>query len=672
MKACSSTLRAGPRRTFAVPRGPSLQVVCALVAALCIGACSRPSQAPAAGPVGDAAAVNAAVAKARDWSDPGALADARRGLVAAPDGEVRDAAGRVLWDHAGFAFVDGDAPPTVSPSLWRQARLNNQAGLFKVADRIWQLRGFDLANLTLIEGATGWIVVDALTSKETAEAAMAFARRHLGDRPVSALIFTHSHVDHFGGALGVLSPQDAAARRVPIVAPAGFVEEATSENLLMGVAMARRSQYMYGSRLPRSPQGLVDNGLGKAVPYGRVGLLAPTVVVDAPGRELTIDGLRFVFHDVGGTEAPSEFVFAIPELGAFCGAELFAHTLHNLYTLRGAKVRDALKWAGAMDAALDWSKGATVLFNQHNWPVWGEASVREFIELQRDAYRYLHDQTVRLMNAGLGPQEIAESIRMPTRIHEHLSVRGYYGTVRHNVKGIYQHYLGWYDAHPSNLDPLPPAEAARRYVELAGGIDRLLESASRAASSGDHRWAAELLRHAVLAQPGSAAAREALARSFEQLGWAAESAPWRNVYLTGALELRQGPPERGVPRDAVLDMLAHAPTERFLEAMAASLNGPAAEDATLAINLSFSDSGENWVLRLGNGVLHYRAALRDPSASATLLLTRPFFLRMMTGAAGAKELLLSDETRIEGSRIDLARFFSLFDKAEGRFPIVTR
>jgi alkyl sulfatase BDS1-like metallo-beta-lactamase superfamily hydrolase len=578
----------------------------------------------------------------------------------------------VVWDYDAFAFVHGDAPTTVNPSLWRQARLNNQIGLFEVTRGIWQLRGFDLANMTLIEGRTGWIVVDALTSRETAAAAMAFARRHLGERPVSALIFTHSHVDHFGGALGVISAEEAARRRVPIVAPAGFMEEATRENLLMGVAMARRSAYMYGDRLPRDATGLVDNGIGKAVAYGSVGILPPTVVIERAVEPLEIDGVGFVFHNVPGSEAPAEFVFAVPSLRAFCGADLMAHTLHNLYTLRGAKVRDALQWAKHLDASLAYAQGAEVVFTQHHWPVWGAERIAEYVTKQRDLYRYIHDQTVRNINAGLTAAEIAEVLTLPPSLDAYLSTRGYYGTVRHNVKGVYQHYMGWFDAHPAQLDPLPPLEAARRYVALAGGIDRMVGAARSAFDAGEFRWAAELLRHAVHAQPKHAEAAELLARTFEQLGYQAESAAWRNFYLTGALELRRGPPERGLGAALAQDMLRHAPIERFLEAMAASLNGPRAADSRHTINLVFTDLDETWVLRTEHGVLHFREQPAAPHAEATLRLTRAFFVRMMTGEAGALALLTSPETAIEGSRIALARFFGLFDRAPGAFPIVTR
>ncbi len=615
---------------------------------------------------------HARVVAEADLSDPATFADAARGLVARPRGQVRDAEGALVWDFDAFAFVRGPAPATVDPSLWRQALLNNHAGLFKVVDRIWQLRGFDLANITLVEGDTGWIVVDTATTREAAAAAMAFARRHLGERPVSAVVFTHSHVDHFGGALGVIGAEEARARGVPIVAPAGFMDEATSENLMMGGAMPRRAMYMYGDRLPRDAGGVVDNGLGKAVAQGRIGLLAPTVTIAASGGEQLIDGVRFVFHDVGGSEAPSEFVFSLPDLRAFCGAELASHTLHNLYTLRGAKVRDALKWAGYLDRAIGWSEGAQVMFNQHHWPVWGGDRIRTSLALQRDAYRFIHDQTVRRMNAGETAAEIAETLRLPKVLRDHLTVRGYYGTVRHNVFAVFQFYLGWYDAHPSNLSPLPPAQAGRGYVELAGGRDALLAAARRAHDRGDFRWAAELLRHAVHADADDAEAREALARAFEQLGYLAESSAWRNAYLSGAFEARHGPPERGVTLARMQDMLAHVPVERFLDRMAASIDGVDAEGLSITVNLSFPDRGENHVLRLENAVLRHAEGPPAAEATATLTLGTPLFVRLMTGQAGAAALMTSDEADIEGSLVDLARLFSLVDKAPGTFPIVTR
>jgi alkyl sulfatase BDS1-like metallo-beta-lactamase superfamily hydrolase len=617
-------------------------------------------------------AVHEAAAATADLSDPPSFADARRGFIAAPQGQVHDADGNVIWDFDAFDFVAGDAPPTVHPSLWRQALLNNHVGLFKVTDGIWQLRGFDLANMTLIEGASGFIVVDALTSRETAAAALAFARQHLGDRPVSALVFTHSHADHFGGALGVISAEEARERAIPIIAPSGFMAEATSENLMMGVAMGRRAGYMYGRRLPRDARGLVDTGLGKAVAFGSIGILPPTLEISADTEEHVVDGVRLRFHNVPETEAPAEFVFAIPERRAFCGAELMSHTLHNLYTLRGAKVRDGLRWAAYLDRSLAWAGDAEVLFNQHHWPVWGQTRIAEFVRMQRDSYKYIHDQTVRLMNAGLTAPEIAETLELPPALHAHLNVRGYYGTVRHNVKAVYQYYLGWYDGHPSNLDPHPTVDGARRWVALAGGSAPAIAAARAAYDAGDFRWAAQVLREVVLADPGSAEARELLARSFEQLGYLAESAPWRNVYLSGALELREGPPETGVSRASLADLLRHAPVERFLEAMAAAIDGPRAAEQDLTINLTLSDLGRTWVLRLSNGVLLHAEGQPDAGADASLALTHALFVRLMTGEAGAADLLLGADADIEGSRIALGRFFGLIQRADGTFPIVER
>ncbi len=642
-------------------------------ATLLSAACSRPSDVAGSGQASSVVQqIHSAAAKAADLADPASFAAARRGFVAAPEGQIRDADDKLIWDFDAFDFVAGDAPPTVHPSLWRQARLNNQVGLFQVSERIWQVRGFDLANMTLIEGDTGLIVVDALTARETAAAALRFARLHLGDRPVTALIYTHSHADHFGGALGVLSAEEASARQVPVVAPAGFLDEATSENVLMGTAMVRRAAYMYGSRLPRSPVGLVDTGLGKAVAFGRVGLLPPTDVIEASREERVIDGVRFIFYNVPGAEAPSEFTFALPELKAYCGAELMGHTLHNLYTLRGAKVRDALKWARYLDEALAHVAGAEVVFNQHHWPVWGAADIRDFIEKQRDTYKFIHDQTVRRMNAGQNSAEIAETLTLPDALQEHLNVRGYYGTVRHNVRAVYQFYLGWFDAHPANLDAHPPVEVGHRYVEALGGADAVVAKARLAFEAGDYRWASELLKHAVYADAGNIAARELLAQSFEQLGYASESSTWRNFYLTGAFELRQGTPETGMDRAAMIDLLEHTPGERFLEAMAASLDAETAGDLALTINLVFADQDESYVLRLANGVLHHWRRAPDLEADATLTVSKAFFLGMVTGGVGAADLLMSDEVDIDGSRIDLGRFLRLIDKPAGTFPIVTR
>jgi alkyl sulfatase BDS1-like metallo-beta-lactamase superfamily hydrolase len=348
--------------------------------------------------------------------------------------------------------------------------------------------------------------------------------------------------------------------------------------------MGRRAMYRYGNRLPKNEKGLIDNGLGKAVAFGKLGILTPNTIVAAEKQELLIDGVRFIFHNVPGSEAPSEFTFFLPDFKAFCGAEIMGHTLHNLYTLRGAKVRDATKWAAYLNQSLTHVQNSEVVFNQHHWPVWGAANIQDFILKQRDTYQFIHDQTVRQINAGLNASEISENLKLPKSLDEHLSVRGYYGTVRHNVKAVYQNYMGWFDAHPSNLDPLPALLASEKYVTLMGGEEKVMIAAENAIKKGEFRWAAELLKHVVYVAPKNGKAKELLAQTFEKLGFASESSAWRNFYLTGALELREGPPEKGMSREGLLEMLNQTPIERFLEAMAASLNASKAEGKTIKIN----------------------------------------------------------------------------------------
>jgi alkyl sulfatase BDS1-like metallo-beta-lactamase superfamily hydrolase len=637
-------------------------------------ACGRESAV--GGATGDAqpavVAANAKVAAELDLAAPQDFEDAARGLIARPSGRIMAADGTVAMDFDALAFVDGVAPPTVNPSLWRHARLNGQIGLFKVTDGIHQLRGFDISNMTLIDGASGWIVVDPLTSREAGAAAIAFARRHLGDKPVSGFIFTHSHLDHFGGVLGVISAAEAATRAVPVIAPGGFMEEATSENILVGLAMGRRSAFQFGRDLPRSPKGLVDAGLGRSVAYGTFGVLAPTQLVTEPTQEITVDGVRLVFHNVPGAEAPAELTFEVPERKAYCGAEILAQTIHNLLPVRGAKVRDAKRWSEYLDQALAHASGADVYFAQHNWPIWGRDRIAEFISKQRDVYRYTHDQAVRLINAGYTANEIAQRVQLPKSLASYFATRGYYGDLRHNVKAVYQFYLGFYDGNPAHLDPLPPEEAAARYIELAGGADAVVAAAREAFGRGEYRWAAELLNHVMFDTPERSDAADLLAQTYEQLGFMAEASTWRNSYLTAAQELRHGPPKGAVSRASMLDVIAQAPVENFLDAMAANLDGPAADGVNLTINLVLADTQQSWVLWLENAVLHHRAGPPAADANATLTLTKAFFLQMMTGTASAKDMLLSDDLEVAGSRLDLARFFSLFDRPTGAFAIVTK
>jgi alkyl sulfatase BDS1-like metallo-beta-lactamase superfamily hydrolase len=646
----------------------------ALLLALVAG-CGK--NAGVGGTAGDAEAAtlkaNELMAQEFKLDDPQDFEDAKRGFIARPEGKIMSADGAtVLIDFDAYKFVEGKAPPTVNPSLWRHAVLNAQIGLFKVTDGIWQVRGFDIANMTLVEGKTGWIVVDPLTARESAAAALAFARKHLGDKPVSAIVFTHSHADHFGGALGIVSAQEAAERKLPIVAPEGFIEESTSENVLVGTAMARRSMFQFGKNLERSAKGNVDTGLGKSVAYGAVGILVPTQLVTKPEQEIVLDGVRFVFHNVPGAEAPAELTFSIPEKKAYGGAENLAQTMHNLLPVRGAKVRDSLQWSTYLQEAIDKLGDAEVYFGQHNWPVWGNARIAEFITKHRDLYKYTHDQTVRLINAGHTPREIADMIKLPKSLASFPGVRGYYGDLRHNVKAVYQFYLGAYDGNPANLNPLPPQESAKRYLELIGGPDKAVATAQSAYDKGDFRWAAELLNHAVFGAPDHKGAKELLARTYDQMGYMAEAATWRNSYLTAAAELRNGPPKKGVERAQLIDMLMQTPIERFLEAMAGGLDGPAAEGKDLRVNLVLTDMQESYVLWIENAVLHFKKAAPDATANATLTLTKPIFIKMMAGTAGVKDTLLSDDLKIDGSKIDLVRFFTLIDKAPGTFQVVTK
>ena len=661
---------------MSIPSCVSRRLACALpMLALALMACQRQRSEPVA--AGDAttqtAAANAAFGQALRLDDPADFEDARRGLVARPQGRILAADGHVLRDFDAYAFLKGDAaPPTVNPSLWRHARLNAEVGLFKVTDGIYQLRGFDIANMSLIEGKTGWIVVDPLTARESAAFALDFARQHLGNRPVSAVIFSHSHADHFGGVLGVLGVDDAARRKVPVIAPEGFLEEATSENILAGTAMARRSAYQFGRELPRSARGNVDTGLGKDVVYGTLGILRPTDLITRPTEERVVDGRRFVFHNVPAAEAPAELSFTIPELKAYDGAENVTQTMHNLLPIRGAKVRDALRWSEYMDQAITQADGMEVLFSQHTWPVWGHERIVDLLKAHRDVYKYTHDQTVRLMNAGYTAPEIADMVKLPASLQNKFGARGYYGDLRHNVKAVYQFYLGNYDGNPAHLDPLPPHEASRRRVELMGGADKVVAAAQKSFDAGDYRWAAELLNDAVFADSGQQAAKELLARTYEQLGYGAEAATWRNSYLTAADELRRGPPKEGISKALLVDVFMQTPIDRFLEAMAANLNGPDAEGKDYKLNLELTDTHESYVLWIENAVLHFRRGAPEADANASLSLTKALFVKIVAGTAGAKDTLMSDDLKVKGSRIDLVRFFSLIDKPKGNFAIVTR
>ncbi len=652
------------------------KIIYALLAALLTLAAGCSKTGGVGGAAGDASQetlkVNAQFAKELKLDEPQDFEDAKRGFMAKPTGKIVQADGTVLKDFEAYNFLDGKAPDTVNPSLWRHAQLNANLGLFKVTDGVYQLRGFDIANMTLIEGKTGWIVVDPLTARETAAAALAFARQQLGDKPVSAVILTHAHADHFGGVLGVVTPREVAERNIPVVASAGFLEEATSENIMVGTGMARRSMYQFGRDLPRSAKGNVDTGLGKDVAYGAIGIMAPNWLIFKPTQPMQLDGVDFVFHNVPGAECPAEMTFSIPAKKLYDGAENLSQTMHNLLPVRGAKVRDALRWSNYMEQALEQTRDAEIYMGSHNWPVWGNANIRKFVTMHRDVYKFTHDQTVRLINAGFTPREIADTVKLPKSLSEFFGVRGYYGDIRHNVKAVYQFYMGAYDGNPANLNPLPPQESAKKYLELMGGADKAVAAAQAAYDKGEYRWAAELLNQAVFGDPSSKAAKELLAKTYEQMGYMSEAATWRNSYLTAAQELRNGPPTKGASKAMLMEMLLQTPMERFLEAMAAGLNGPDAEGKNLKVNLVLTDLKESYVLWLENSVLHFRSGEPEKDANATLTLTKEIFVKMIAGTGGVKDTLLSDDLKIGGSTIDLVRFFTLIDKAPGTFAIVTK
>ncbi|MGN6372002.1 MAG: alkyl/aryl-sulfatase [Solirubrobacteraceae bacterium] len=602
--------------------------------------------------------------------------DARRGLIAAENSLVlHDARGRVVWDMDGYRFVDPEAPApdTVHPSLWRLAQLNGLHGLFEVTPGIYQVRGYDLSNVTFVEGRRGVIVIDPLISTECSAAALDLYRRHRGAREVSAVIYSHTHVDHFGGVKGVVSQEAVDAGDVPVWAPVEFLQHAASENVLAGTAMARRAGYMFAPALERSPLGQVDAGIGKTTSSGTVTLIPPTHEVSATGQVEEIDGVRFVFQLVPESEAPAEMNFHLSELRALCVPENATHCLHNILTPRGAQVRDALRWSKYLGETIElFGQSSDVMLSQHHWPRWGTQRIVDFLALHRDLYRYLHDQTLRLANRGLTPTEIADELTLPESLQRSWACRGYYGTVSHNTRAVYQRYLGFFDGNPAHLDPLPPSESARRYVELAGGLEQLLARVRAALERGDYRWAAEIASHAVFAAPDSREALELEAQALEQLGYQAESAVWRNLYLVGAHELRAGPPQAsGGRRIASADVARALSVEQLWDAIGARLDGPRAAHTRIVIGWHFTDLGERWTLSVCNGALNVIGGRIAGDAQATVTLTRAAFDAVLLREGDLGELFASGAIVIDGEGEKLGELFSLLDDGDPAFAIVT-
>lgn len=647
--------------------------VACLVGALSGCSKSQPDAAAALTPLPKPAtehtrAAQAAVRDALPFDDTADYELARRGRLAGEERlTIAADTGGTSWDMTAFDFIQGEAPDTVNPSLWRQAQLNSLHGLFEVVDGIYQVRGYDLSNVTFVRGERGWIVIDPLITVEAARAALDLVNRTLGERPVSALIFTHSHVDHFGGAKAIL-PE--ATPGVPVLAPEGFMEHAVSENVLAGNAMSRRATYMYGGLLPPGPDGRVDSGLGKQTSRGRTTIIEPTDIIRETPTRRTVDGVEIVFQNTPGAEAPAEMMFYFPAFKALCVAEEASATLHNLYTLRGAQVRSGKLWAQWLDEAIAlFGADLEVVFGSHHWPRWGRADAVEYLEKQRDTYRFIHDQTLRLANEGLTPREIAESVELPPSLAQSWFNRDYYGTVRHNTKATYQLYLGWFDGNPANLDPLPPVESARRYVEFMGGADAVLDKARQAFDRGEYRWVAEVVNHVVFADPDNEAARWLQADALEQLGYQAESGPWRNFYLTGAMELRKGVPDAPAPNALAGDLVAALPSESLFDFLAVRVD-PAQATDDVTIGFDFTDRNEHWQVVVKNAVLHARR-LDAPAAEGTrLVIARDDFIRVLAGGTGVPALVADDRATIEGNPLALTKFSGLFDRFPFWFEIV--
>ncbi|WP_088280400.1 alkyl/aryl-sulfatase [Ideonella sp. A 288] len=601
-----------------------------------------------------------------DWHD------ARRGFIGTvADAQVNRPKGPPAWNLEAYGFLDDEqAADTVHPSLWRQARLNRVHGLFEVTPRIFQVRGFDIANITFIEGDTGVIALDALTCPETAAAALALYREHRGPRTVHTVIYSHSHGDHFGGVHGLVSEADVKAGRVQVIAPSGFLYHATAENVIAGVAMARRAQFQFGHTLDKGPRGQVDAGLGKTLPLGRPGLIAPTWTIEAAHERHVIDGVEIHFQLTPETEAPSEMHFYFPGERALNLAENATHNLHNLCPLRGAKVRDSLAWAKYLHQALvRWGDGADVVFAQHHWPTWGAARVQRFIAEQRDLYRVLHDQTVRLMSHGLKAAEIAERLQLPEALAQRWHTRGYYGTVSHNVKAIVQHYLSWYDAHPANLNALPPVEAARKHVDYMGGLDALMARAAADFERGEFRWVAEVMKHAVYAHPDHPPARDLAARALEQMGYQAESATWRNAYLLAAREYRSGPPPATVMMAGNM-LLGALSNELLFDALAVRVNAPRAQAQRFSIGWHFTCSGAHWLSTLSHGALSSLAVDDLAASDVQVACTRATLDEVLMQTLPMPQALAEGRIVLSGQAALLGTLFDLLDRFSGTFPVV--
>lgn len=609
-----------------------------------------------------------------DFSDTADFEDARRGFIGTiPDARIDDGRGRAVWDMSQYRFLASERSPyTVNPSLWRIARLNMEHGLFMVTERIYQVRGFDIANITFIEGDSGLIVIDPLTCEESACAALALYVEHRGRRPIRCVIYSHSHADHYGGVRGVISDEDVASGRVEVIAPDKFMEEAISENILCGIPMGRRSQFQFGTFLEAGEDSHVDSGLGKAMGRGSTGLIAPTRTIRRPRETHVIDGIEIEFQLTPGSEAPAEMNFYFPQLRALNLAENACHTMHNLCPLRGAKTRDALAWARYLDEALtEYVPHVDVVFAQHHWPVWGSDRVAGFVSEQRDLYRYLHDQTLRLMSHGLTPTEIAEQMMLPSGLAQRWHARGYYGALVHNIQAIYAHYMGPYDGNPAHLHRLTPEMSGAKYIEYMGGLDAVLERTRADFEKGEFRWVVQLLNHAVFAYPQNREVRSLAADAMEQLAYQAESATWRNSYLLGARELREGvAPIAGKGNRIPPDVIAQLPVEMFLDYLAMRVHGERAAGMSARFDWIMTDENACHRLTVSNGALNHAKGSHGDKADAVMRASRTTLATALRSGGTLLQALEGGQLEVEGNGGLVAQFFACLDNFNPGFAIV--
>lgn len=607
-----------------------------------------------------------------DFQDRRDFENAKRGFIATlDDGVIEDMSGNPVYAYGAYDFLKGPAPLSANPSLWRQSQLNAMHGLFQVADGIYQVRGYDLSNITFIRGESGWIVVDPLISRETAAAAKSLVERELGKHPIKAVLFTHSHIDHYGGVRGLISDEDVKSG-VEIIAPEGFTRETVSENILAGNAMARRASYMFGALLPKAPDGQIGDGLGQAISAGTPGMIAPTTFITHTGEARNIDGITFEFILTKDAEAPTEFMFYLPKWKAFCQAEIINHTFHNLLTLRGAKVRDGRVWSKAIDEAIiRYSDKAEISFGSHHWPTWGRENIKPFWNAQRDLYRYIHDQTLRLANQGYTINEIPPLLNVPDRLEKQFANRDYYGTISHNAKAQYQLYFGYFDGVPAHLDPLPPVEEGRKFVEYMGGAEAVLDKAQADYDRGEFRFVATALNHLVFAEPDNQKARALLAKTYRQLGYMAESGPWRNFYLSGAQELENGLLDLPTPRTSSPDMIKAVPLDLYFDLLAVRLNGPKVADKAWRFNFNLTDTGEKALLIVSNGTLHHRMGKNDENATATLNITRAGLDKLNLKQAKIGGLIKSGDAHLSGNLLAFRTFFNAIEDPEFWFDIAS-